>query len=173
MGGERRISEFTVGGVSYSLWRFTPTLCAPMPKDLPDAGSDGVPIWRCMLRLSRGYSVYVLRDGHECVGFATLRNAGSRYPFIKRGDVLLAPYFIDSGSRGRGLAKPMLTEAGKDHKGRVFALVLTDNTASVKTLSAIGYKDLGFVDTGGFIKRQTERPTRCKLWMHEGGKDAV
>lgn len=156
-----------------SLWHFRPSLVRLFPKDC--RGSDFGILKRLQYcyRLIGGYGVYVLRGEDDAVGYAVLRRGPIfRYPFVSKGDCLLAPYWIREAQRRKGYAKQLLTGIKEDENGkfdRIWACILETNEASLKTVQAVGFSRIGWLDKSKTNKILTNNPTNCSVWRLERG----
>lgn len=159
-----------------SLWCFTPGLFRLFPKNCRALSSGIRARLQYAYRLLDGYCVYVLRKEDECIGYAVLRNGPiRRYPFVGKGDALLAPYWIAEKYRRQGLAYRMLDTLRKDPNlpfCTIYACVLTDNLASIRTLRKVGATLVGYLDKReASVKRLTQQQTNCTIWKTECGGD--
>ncbi len=151
------------------LVRFEPSLFHLFPKGCSMLHDSLSAYPRYLYRLTKGYHVYVLRDGADTIGHAVLQHGPlGRYPFVEAGALLLGPYYIDAARRQNGYATTLLLHALQDCKASfraMYACILLDNTASIKTVEKIGFIRHGYLDRRGARKKLlTEAPGGCGVW---------
>lgn len=150
------------------IWRLFPKKCV----NLGQSFSDKI---RYAYRLLGGYRIYTLNSDGKSLGYAVMqRGKVSRYPFVGKRDWLLGPYLIDRQHRGHGYAKEMLELVKQDMKsvdGRIYACILLDNPASIKTVEKIGYRQVGYLDArSAYKKKLVEQSTPCGVWCLDMGE---
>jgi len=90
----------------------------------------------------RGSVIYYMLKGGKTVGYCLLEPGGWRYTFAEKSDVVIAPYVIAPGERGKGLGRLLIDTVISElysGGGRVWAVVGEDNPASMKTLERAGF----------------------------------
>ena len=148
---------------------FNPSVFRLFPNDSGSLGHSFSEKLRYAYRLLGDYRIYLLKDGETTLGHAVMQRGGiSRYPFVKKGGWLLGPYFIEPQHRGHGYAKTLLSLVWQDvapSSNAVNACILSDNPASLKTVSALGWKRIGYLDArSAFKKKLVECVTPCEVW---------
>lgn len=101
-----------------------------------------------MFRSFAGYYLYYIEKQGVIVSTCWLKhNYMGKYAFLKEDDLLINPYSTLLEYRGMGLATNILTYVVNDYSvkwNRLYALVKTDNYASIKVLSSVGFEKIGY-----------------------------
>lgn len=148
-------------GSLYQLYKFIPSWRHLMPdhdlfrREMKNKAS-------IIFRFVFGYIVFILYSTNDKpVGFCVLkRRQGFRQTFMKKGDVLIAPYYVAEESRGKGLAvammKTIISQGISTSSGSCYAVVHYDNYASLHVLEQVGFVNEGYlIKKFGFIQSLT------------------
>ena len=97
---------------------------------------------RFWIDLLYGYSVYYLYVDGQAIGYCTITSGKNpRYSFATANDVMIGPYFIMEGYRGRGYAKTLvqlvITKCKTDWE-RCFLYIKNENIPSIHVANSIG-----------------------------------
>lgn len=107
------------------------------------------------LRAVRGYRVIYFEDIRQSViAWCFLKKDYlNKYPFMRKEDALINPYFTNVEYRGRGIAQTIIRQATemREYKS-IYALVKSDNLPSIAVLKKCGFKKIGW--------------SGKKLWSH-------
>jgi len=143
----RYVKELSVPGCK--LFVFRPCIFALIPKEFADTFGllDRI---RLSVRVWRGYYLYCVVREHKLVGYTFLkRNYLHKYAFMRRGDLLINPYYVSENMRGQGISTDMLRTILQDHalpRNRIWALVKSDNGPSLTVLKKLGFRNVGWSD---------------------------
>lgn len=77
-------------------------------------------------------------------------------------DVIINPYYVSPDYRGHGLGAELLKFAlsnNCENWGNVFAIVMGNNIASIKTLNKLGFSLIGYAEKNRFSYRLSETTT--------------
>lgn len=146
-----------------SIKLFDSTLVHLLPKDLSDAFTNKEKA-ALIFRAIKGYKIIYLTDDNEPVAYCFLKKDYlKRYPFMNTNDWLINPYFTFEKYRGKGFATFLIDYALSLANSNVYALVKTDNFASIQVLEKCGLKIIGY--------------SGKKIWSHSvsriGGEIAI
>ena len=76
-------------------------------------------------------------------------------------DIIISPYFVFPEYRNHGLGKRILTKVSNDSREKqqtVYAVVMNDNTASIKVLKSCGFEIAGYAKNAtGVINYQSNQ----------------
>lgn len=97
---------------------------------------------RFLIDLHYGYSVYYLMEGEAFLGYCAITSGKNpRFWFAGDGDIIVGPYFVDKGCRGRGLATALvdivLKHCETDWR-RAFVSIKNSNAASIRVTEKLG-----------------------------------
>lgn len=145
----------TADGRAFETHLFQSNLFTLLPKQISSqfTFSDRI---KLLLRVWRGYRLYFLTEQETLCAYTFIkRNYLHKYAFMRKGDLLVNPYYVNPEYRGCGLAQKMLQlvqDDLKEQKGSVWAVVKEDNLPSIAVLKKTGFVQVGY--------------SQKKLWSH-------
>lgn len=128
----------------YEIIERKPNIFNLTPTNLRKCGVHEMLRW--LVQYLFGYRVYILKDvcgGGIEVGYCFIGDgANIRYPFAKRGDAVVGPYYIEEKKRGQGLGIMLVSvclQLSPPKSGKAWDFIQHDNAASIKTSEAVGF----------------------------------
>ncbi|MDD3401296.1 MAG: GNAT family N-acetyltransferase [Eubacteriales bacterium] len=146
---------------------FTPCLFRLLPQNCGTLKTERHIRLRFLYRFLVGYRIYMLRDGEDFLAYAMFQKGKiARYPFVEKGMYMMGPYFVDEGHRGHALGGTLLSVAVEDvgEFKSIYAWILVDNQPSRRTVTKVGFRQCGYLDSSKIIRSVTQTPTGCQVW---------
>lgn len=124
-----------------------PSLIDLLPCDLRSKTTHEKIRW--LIQFPFGYKVYTLRKkvpaGTEEIAYCFVSRAGNyRYPFAKKGDVIVGPYYVAPEHRGCHFAARLIAQCLKCFPNQiVWDFIESENKASIITSEKAGFQYVG------------------------------
>ncbi|MBQ9931043.1 MAG: GNAT family N-acetyltransferase [Firmicutes bacterium] len=127
---------------------------------------------KLLLRAWRGYYFYYITEGSVLCAYTFLkRNYFGKYAFMGKKDLLINPYYVAPGYRGKGLGTQMLcavlSQLPEKH-GDIWAVVKDDNISSIRALKKAGFQQIGFSSKNGWSHRLSKAETNLIIFCYKG-----
>ena len=153
-----------------SVFEFTPTIFKLLPNSCCGLENEPHIKLRFFYRFLIGYRLYLLKENNETIAYCMFQKGKIyRYPFVKKHDLLMGPYFVSEGHRNVGNAKKLLNSAliylkDKGVYESVYAWIVADNEPSKHVVGQIGFKQCAWLDTSKLRKKISDKATKHGLW---------
>ena len=146
---------------------FTPSLFCLVPPCIRQCFS-AFDKARLLLRIFRGYTVYYLTENTIPAGYCFIKkNYLGKYRYLKKGDTLINPYYVNPDYRGAGLGGKLIAAAIADTTvpwDSLYAVVKEDNAPSIRTLEKLGFAEIGCSKKHGWFHCFTKTPTHLRIF---------
>ncbi len=130
---------------------------------------------KCFLRYRSisGIIVYAIMKDDICVANALLKhNYLHRYGFMKKGDMIINPYWTNPDYQRRGYASHLLQGIKNDNKEFwkcVYAVVVKNNIASRRCLETNGFELAGYTSKRLWIYNLKKKETDMFVYVYRRG----
>ena len=133
--------------LEYEVKNYKPSIFKLAPDSIRMKRNEKI---RLMFRyLMGGYQVFCLVETitNKTIGYAWLKKKYLwKYPFMKKNDYIINPYYIMYEYRNRGYGKLLLKSVCTAlNKHKLFAVVKTDNFPSISVLKSCGFTEIGYI----------------------------
>lgn len=149
---------------------FRPSLFHVIPKNSGNLETEAGVKLRFFYRMLIGYRIYVMRREDTFLAYVMFQKGKiARYPFVKKGMLLMGPYFVNENFRGQGYAGELIDAALMDLKdySAVFAWIASSNHASRRALTKAGFEQVGWLNVNGIKKEVVQVQTQHELWKKD------
>ncbi|MBQ9532121.1 MAG: GNAT family N-acetyltransferase [Eubacterium sp.] len=142
------------------IYMFTSSPLCILPKKYSKSFSFNEKI-KLHLRAIRGYYLYFVEYNEKMIAYCFLKkNYLGKYSFMNKNDLLINPYLVIEEHRGKKLGERILRAAlnnAPSNTKNVWAVVLSDNTPSIKTLQKLDFVLAGYSNIKRFSHSLTTK----------------
>jgi len=104
---------------------------------------------------NKGYSATLVLDNGKVIASLLIVPAYFKWPFMSKEDLQITYVMTDPGYRGRGIGEMMIRETIrnlKEHNGSIWYITDTDNTASIRLCTKVGFTFVSNAKSGRLFR---------------------
>lgn len=104
---------------------------------------------------NKGYSASLILENEKLIASLLIVPSYFKWPFMLKQDVQFTYVMTDPGHRGKGIGEMMIRETIrnlKDITGSIWYITDTDNTASIRLCTKVGFKFVSNARSGKYLR---------------------